>query len=140
MTEVRKYSRKREAILEAIRSSVEHPNAEWIYSRLKPEYSDLSLGTVYRNLAVFRQEGKIMSVATVSGQERFDGNVAPHAHFICTSCGRVIDVEAEIPQSEIELAGKAVGGEVLETSLLFRGICGDCRSKYTIDKQQEEKQ
>ena len=36
--EARKYSKKREAILEALRNTKEHPSAEMLYARLKPEY------------------------------------------------------------------------------------------------------
>lgn len=40
-----------------------------------------------------------MSVATVAGQERFDGRTHPHAHFICEKCGRVDDVDAVLPET-----------------------------------------
>ena len=65
----RKHSKKRDAIYECVRSTKTHPSAEWVYSRLKPEIPDLSLGTVYRNLAMFKQEGDIISVGTVGGLE-----------------------------------------------------------------------
>ena len=51
-----RYSKKREAILTAIRSTTCHPSAEWIYQTLKPTHPDLSLGTVYRNLVFFQQQ------------------------------------------------------------------------------------
>ena len=62
--EARKYSKKREAILEALRNTTEHPSAEMLYARLKPEFPDLSLGTVYRNLAMFIRDGDAVSVGT----------------------------------------------------------------------------
>lgn len=65
--EARKYSKKRQAILDALRNTTEHPSAEMLYARLKPEYPDLSLGTVYRNLAMFIRDGDVISVGTVSG-------------------------------------------------------------------------
>ncbi len=77
------YSRKREAIYQAICSTDTHPTADWIYQNLKPVYSDLSLGTVYRNINRFKEEGRIISVGVVNGQERLDGNTVPHSHFIC---------------------------------------------------------
>ena len=58
----RKHSKKRDAIYECVRSTKTHPSAEWVYSRLKPEIPDLSLGTVYRNLNLFQQEGRLISV------------------------------------------------------------------------------
>ena len=88
MESTRRQSKKRDAIREILLASYDHPSVEEIYRRLKPDIPDLSLGTVYRNLALFREEGKAMSVATVAGQERFDGRTHPHAHFICEKCGR----------------------------------------------------
>ena len=75
----RKKSKKRQAILESLRSVTDHPTAEMIYNRLKPEYPDLSLGTVYRNLAMFLEEGQVISVGTVDGQERYDARTDFHA-------------------------------------------------------------
>ncbi len=59
---VRKHSRKRDAILECLRCTTSHPTAEWVYNQLKPTIPDLSLATVYRNLAIFKAEGTIDSV------------------------------------------------------------------------------
>ena len=89
------YSRKREAILQAVRGTTLHPSAEWVYRELKPVFPDLSLGTVYRNLAQFKADGMIVSVGTVNGQERFDGATQPHSHFVCDKCGCVLDVEGD---------------------------------------------
>ena len=63
-----RYSKKREAILYAIRSTHVHPTAEWVYQTLKPTHPDLSLGTVYRNLTFFREQGMIRSVGVIGGQ------------------------------------------------------------------------
>ena len=62
------FSRKREAILQKIRGSHIHPTAEWVYQELKNEYPDLSLGTVYRNLTRFKEDGTIRSLGVINGQ------------------------------------------------------------------------
>lgn len=56
------FSRKRQAILQAVCGTDCHPTAEWVYQAVKPQYTDLSLGTVYRNLAKFKEEGLIASL------------------------------------------------------------------------------
>ena len=83
---MQKKSRKRDAILACVCSTDTHPTAEWVYTQLKPDIPDLSLGTVYRNLAMFRREGIIGSAGVVNGLERYDRNPLPHAHFVCTQC------------------------------------------------------
>ena len=47
-----KHFRKRDAILNYLRHTNEHPSAETVYAALKAEIPDLSLGTVYRNLSL----------------------------------------------------------------------------------------
>ena len=93
-----RYSPKREAILKCLRSTTCHPSAEWVYTQLKPQIPDLSLATVYRNLARFRSEGAVQVIGCVDGEDRYDGNVAPHGHFICRGCGAVIDCVLDIDE------------------------------------------
>ena len=127
MERATRYSRKREAILAALRSTRTHPTAEWIYQALKPEHQDLSLGTVYRNLALFQQQGLIRSVGVVDGHERFDAFTAPHSHFICTCCRAVIDLP-ELPPDEAlnHAVSEQYGFAVDYHDLTFYGICDEC--------------
>ena len=125
MEPVRRHSKKREAIWQALSNCKEHPSAEQIYAKLKPDYPDLSLGTVYRNLALFREEGDIISVATVAGQERFDAYTVPHAHFICQNCNAVLDVETPIAADAF--ANIPLPGAAREFSLTFYGVCENCK-------------
>ncbi len=123
----RKHSRKRDAILACLRSTPTHPSADWIYARLKPEIPDLSLGTVYRNLNLFREEGLIVSVGVVDGLERFDADVSPHMHFICSRCGAVIDAGTAEMSERLALCG-ARCGEVESCRITFSGVCSHCAS------------
>lgn len=125
----RKNSRKRAAILEALCSVRDHPTAEMLYSRLKPDYPELSLGTVYRNLAVLAEEGKVVSMMRVAGQERYDARTQPHAHFVCRCCQRVMDLELPDTVSPMypQIDG-SLGCQAEEYSLTVRGVCGACRT------------
>jgi Fur family peroxide stress response transcriptional regulator len=95
---------------------------------------NLSLGTVYRNINLFRQEGSITSIGVVGGEERFDGFVTPHPHFICASCGRVFD----LPCSDLSningiimksLEASLGGCEIDYQKTVFYGVCADCAAK-----------
>ena len=128
MSTMRRHSKKRDAVLSCIRRSHLHPSAEWIYTQLKPEHPDLSLGTVYRNLALFRESGEIVCVATVHGVERLDAVTEPHAHFICEQCDAVIDVDAPCDDLRQELE-QQYGCTVQRSEMLFRGVCARCKNK-----------
>lgn len=122
-----RYSKKREAILTAIRGTDCHPSAEWVYRQLKPCHPDLSLGTVYRNLAFFQARGQIQSVGVVQGQERFDGIVTPHSHFICNCCGTVLDLPDVCPDSALEQSvSTQYGFAVQRCELTYYGLCPGC--------------
>ena len=129
MERTRKHSKKRDAILDCIRGTTCHPTAEWVYQQLKPAIPDLSLGTVYRNISLFKDEGVIQSVGVVHGQERFDGNTAPHTHFICTACGSVLDLEIDLPPEVLAQTESSFGGHVSGYQLQFTGTCAKCKRK-----------
>ena len=125
--ECKKHFRKRDAILTCLRQTTVHPSAEWIYAQLKPEIPDLSIGTVYRNLALFKEKGMIISVGTVKGVERFDGNTDPHVHFFCTECGAVVDLTGlTVPEELNKAAATETGGQVGTCQLTFTGVCEEC--------------
>ena len=128
MERTTKHFRKRDAILNCVRSTEAHPSAEWVFEHVKEQVPDISLATVYRNLALFKEQGLIVSLGTVNGVERFDGNTEPHVHFICTQCGGVQDLpEISVPEELNSAVAQSSGGRVDNCQLSFTGICGECR-------------
>ncbi|GHT87763.1 hypothetical protein FACS1894137_15410 [Spirochaetia bacterium] len=139
----RKHSKKRDAILAMVQSTVSHPGAQWIYDELKSEIPGLSLATVYRNINLFRAEGAVASVGVIDGEERFDGRVEPHPHFVCGCCGRVMDYDApELPPqfskvmeilkdvTDTQGGGQQDAGFVIDyRKTVFNGLCAQCAQK-----------
>ena len=126
MEKVTKQFKKRNAIYECLCSTDTHPSAEMVHGMLAEEHPDISLATVYRNLAKFKAEGKIASVATVRGVERFDANINPHVHFVCSQCDAVIDLhQIPMPRYEAEDCG---GCRIESCALTFTGVCGSCQA------------
>ena len=132
MSIVRRHSRKRDAILECLRCTTCHPTAEWVYNQLKPTIPDLSLATVYRNLAMFKAEGTIDSVGVYNGLERFDFRTDPHAHFICRVCGAVSDINwLELPADTLQEVEQQTGTSVETCRIAVSGVCTACMKKDT---------
>ncbi len=73
-------------------TSKEHPTAEMVYSNLKPNNPNLSLGTVYKTLETFKSLGLILGFNLGESKFRYDGNISQHSHFYCNSCETVFDV------------------------------------------------
>ncbi len=119
------YSSKREAIFKTIENTKSHPSAKWVYEQLKDEIPNLSLGTVYRNIALFKEQGKIITVANVDGEERIDADTSDHAHFVCEKCNRVYDLFISEP-SPLEKELSQNGYEINRKNVVFYGICQKC--------------
>jgi Fur family peroxide stress response transcriptional regulator len=129
---MQRFSKKRQAILDCLCSTKSHPPAEWVYAQLQPDYPNLSLATVYRNLNQLKDAGVIRSLGVLNGHERFDGNASPHSHVACTRCGKILDVEdIQAPPDMIQAVEQATGFSIAEASLLFRGVCSACQNRGT---------
>lgn len=124
-----KYSRQRAAILSFLQSRKDHPTAELVYSSVKEEFPNISLGTVYRNLNQLAEAGMIAKHSFgILGIDHFDYNTDPHYHFVCNKCNAVIDLPAE-PNGFLAInaeASKGFDGLIQEHRLYFCGICKNC--------------
>ncbi|MFC1973919.1 Fur family transcriptional regulator [Chloroflexota bacterium] len=120
-------SKQREAILNIVKNTNCHPNAEWVYEHLRRVMPHISLGTVYRNLRLLKDEGLLKELRFNGSQSRFDGNTSDHAHFICDKCEQIADVDesmgAEIKYDTIISNGL----EVTHHTVTYFGLCSDCR-------------
>ena len=123
-----KQFKKRNAILSCLQQTSLHPTAEMVHELLHREHPDISLATVYRNLALFKRQGLIQSLGTVNGVERFDANTMPHVHFICNGCDAVMDLpQVQVPQALGTEAEEATGCQVSSCQLTFTGLCQSCQ-------------
>jgi len=125
----RRKTRQRALILKILRSTNNHPTADWIYNQVRKEIPDISLGTVYRNLRLLKEMGEIQELQWGSTYSRFDGNPREHYHFNCVNCGRVMDVDIEIQQSLEKLVEEKHGWKVTGHRLEFWGLCHDCQDE-----------
>ncbi len=128
---MKNYSRQRSAVLEVLRSTDIHPTAAEIYERVRVLIPNISLGTVYRNLADLRNSGEILSLSVGDGVEHFDGDNTPHLHLHCKKCGKITDVQIE-NDCITETAKK--NSFVPETVMYIAdGICKACNQREISD-------
>ncbi len=121
------YSRQREAILNELRGRCDHPTATQVYEGVRKTIPNISLGTVYRNLASLVESGEILSVMVGDGHEHFDGDKSFHLHLHCKCCGAIIDSRVD----EDKLKGIAsLEGFIPETSVcVVYGLCKNCQKQ-----------
>lgn len=121
-----RYSHQRERIYEYLLASIEHPSAEMVYEALRPEIRGLSLGTVYRNLKLLEDLGKVRRVTTYQGSERYDAICGDHIHFICHSCGTIRDINGVDTEQLRESIPLNAGYEASKLDLVITGHCPQC--------------
>lgn len=121
-----RYSEQREKILLAVKSCRDHPTAEVIYSRVKEQIPDISMGTVYRNLRLLAEMGLVDTLETTDKSLHYDGNTDEHIHFVCTQCNKITDVfvKAKIPAPLKEDCYSVTGSKHI-----IYGLCPACRKK-----------
>lgn len=123
----RRNTNQRRLIYEVLKSTDTHPTADWIYERVRKEIPNISLGTVYRNLKVLKEEGKIIEISD-GKQSRFDARTDKHFHFKCISCNGIFDVDAdsliEIDRTKLE----RMGFFMEDVDVVFTGICIKCKT------------
>lgn len=120
------YSKQREAIYSFLSGRKDHPTADVVYENIRKELPAISLGTVYRNLRVLCEAGRIRKVDCGDGLDHFDANTLVHQHFICEECGKIEDIFLGDLGSLKTMASDAYGGRVVSTDVVFRGICPEC--------------
>ncbi len=120
-------SKQRDAVLQAVNSSYDHPTAEMVLYRSKNIIPTINLATVYRNLACLVENGQINKVRCEGG-DRYDRNTSRHAHFKCKNCNSLMDVDLDISSIEENVKEK-YNLIVDDSSLFFNGICDNCLLK-----------
>ena len=121
-------TQQRRVVYEAVKTTRIHPTADWIFEQVRTTMPKISLGTVYRNLTVLKQEGMVREIFGTDRRARYEANTVPHAHFICTECAEIRDVDG-MPEISWRTLKDLVGCEVLEQRMEFIGVCAACQRK-----------
>lgn len=90
-----------------------------------------SLSTIYRALDSLERHGLLGRCTSSDSLRRFglaSGRGAPHNHFECRCCGRVVHLDMDMPPLHLEEL-EARGFTVASASIHLCGTCGDCSGK-----------
>ena len=126
----RNHSKQREAILDFLATRKDHPTADVVYTNVRKQLPNISLGTVYRNLTLLSDNGEILRLRVGDGTDHFDADISPHYHFICKNCGCVLDLEMDNIDKINEIAAKNFNGEIEGHCTYFYGLCSNCTMKH----------
>lgn len=119
-------TRQREVVLEVIRESTAHLTANEVFGGSKEKLPTISFATVYNSLRYLKDAGHIAEIQFGNGASRYDKCTHRHDHAICTLCGRLVDIEMEIPPDIVDRAAKYSNFQPESLEFTLRGKCPDC--------------
>ncbi len=125
---------QRSTILNNLKSRSDHPSADDVYFDVRQSIPRISLGTVYRNLDKLAQQGLIQKLEYPGAQKRFDGNPAPHTHFLCINCGKINDIPEDAVSVEVNNSHSWTRDREFQAiSLTIQGLCKACKAESEED-------
>ena len=118
-------TKQRRVVYDTIKSTYSHPTADWVFDQVRHTLPKVSLGTVYRNLGVLKEEGLVQEIYGNDRRAHYDADISPHAHFICESCDQITDVRG-VKNIDWKTLKDLVGCEVADQKVIFTGRCAGC--------------
>ncbi|MFC1722750.1 Fur family transcriptional regulator [Nanoarchaeota archaeon] len=112
-------------IFEYLEGVYTHPTAQQVFDAVKKDLPAITLATVYRNLNLLADQGKILRFE--AGKEyRYDADTRLHQHAVCKSCGKIFDLHKKgvstFAMKKLDIAGF----EAESVDVIFHGKCKGC--------------
>ena len=119
-------TKQRDVVLQVIRLEEEHLTANEVFDKAKQLLPSISFATVYNSLRYLKDAGHIAEISFGNGASRFDSMTSRHDHAICTKCGKLVDMQIELPKEVVDFAAQFSKFKLESIELTLRGLCPNC--------------
>jgi len=120
---------QREAVFRALAGSRDHPTAETVYERVRPDIPHISFDTVNRTLNTLCRIGAAFVVPGSDTVRHFDADLSDHQHFRCIRCKRIVDFHCEAFENTPIPGQLAERFVVLRKTVCAEGLCDRCATE-----------
>ncbi len=121
-----RFSKQRDLILNIVQETRSHPTADWVYSEVRKELPNVSLGTVYRNLGQLVNNKSLLAI-NIGGTIHYDAYLAEHQHFQCKTCNNIYDIDVSIKDFVSQVESKT--SHIIDRCQIHLvGICEKCKN------------
>lgn len=134
-------TRQRRILLEILEGSKTHLKAAELLRLAQKKGREINRATVYRTLALLKEEGLIdeLDLLHLQGEEHFyeARRAGDHIHIVCPRCGMIEEMESQrVKQltAEIELQ---TGGKLETMRIEARVECKECRGRVQVRKRKK---
>lgn len=119
-------TKHRQAVLRAVRESDKHLTANEVFDDARRFLPGISFATVYNSLNYLKKEGLISEIRFGTDAKLYDRKLTQHDHAICNNCGKLVDLELNLPNELLEEAVARSNFKAETIELTLRGLCPDC--------------
>jgi Fur family transcriptional regulator, ferric uptake regulator len=104
-----------------------HVTAQDIWVRARALQPRIGFATVHRGLIRLHELGAVMKIDVPGGASAvYEPAASPHAHFRCTGCGAITDLEYAVPPHIVRRLAERHGVAIEGEAVTFTGRCADC--------------
>ncbi len=111
-----------------LRERAQHVTAEEVHRTVSESLPGTSLPTVYATLELFEQLGMVRRVNAGGSVILFDSRTDEHHHTVCSRCGVVEDLDAQLDLAPALAAAHDAEFTPGHAALVIEGLCERCRS------------
>jgi len=119
---------QRDAILDYLLSTDEHPSARRILDKVKKKAPRICLSTVYSTLAELSKRNIIKELDFDNMDNRYEGNVSHHINLICVQCGNISDY-ITAHTIDMEMIRQATRFRPFQSRFELYGVCARCSKR-----------
>lgn len=131
----RRNTPQRALVFDLVDGSYKHPTADELYMVARKQDPHISRGTVYRNLNILVDTGKIRKIPTPTGPDHYDCVRGGHYHFLCRKCKRMFDTDLPYDAALDETPDDLPGFRTESHQMLLVGLCPNCLEDKTDSAQ-----
>ena len=104
-----------------------HLTAQQIWVRARARQPRIGFATVHRGLIRLHELGAVMKI-DVQGEASavYEPAASPHAHFRCTICGSIADLDYAVPPRTLRALAERHGVTIEREAITFTGRCAAC--------------
>jgi Fur family transcriptional regulator, ferric uptake regulator len=126
----RRVTSQRILLLDLIRKSEGHIDAEALHRLARERHPRLSLSTVYRTLQLFKSLGLVDEHHFGESRHHYEvRDNTEHHHLVCLGCGAIVEFQCPLTEEIKKDIGKENDFQIINTEVRMLGLCADCRAK-----------
>jgi len=127
---VQRITSQRRLLLDLLRHSKGHLDADELYRLAKEKEPRLSLSTVYRSLRLFKELGLVEERQFAEEQHHYESKCeVENHHLVCLGCGKVVEFEYPLTERMKKDVSNQTGFEILSGEVYLEGYCDRCRQR-----------